>query len=130
MEVSLKALGAQLKYTRTIQEISWIHLRSPFFFFFFFFNYFTSFKWLFFFFFYLLSVLTLLFTYVLYRKILNGMSGKLQFCRSAMLLKTSTDGLVGMILPHLYAMHVLKSDWSRNVRIVVHSIQHNVIWKI
>jgi hypothetical protein len=47
-----------------------------------------------------------------------------------MLLKTSTDGLVGMILPHLYAMHVLKSDWSRNVRIVVHSIQHNVIWKI
>ena len=59
-------------------------------------------------FFYLLSVLTQLFTYVLYRKIVNGMSGKLQFCRSAMLLKTFTDGLVGMILLHLYAMHVLK----------------------
>jgi hypothetical protein len=59
-------------------------------------------------FFYLLSVLTQLFTYVLYRKIVNGMSGKLQFCRSAMLLKTYTDGLVGMILLHLYAMHVLK----------------------
>jgi hypothetical protein len=113
-------------YTRDILDT----FKESFFFFFFFFNYFTSFKWLFFFFFYLLSVLTLLFTYVLYRKILNGMSGKLQFCRSAMLLKTSTDGLVGMILPHLYAMHVLKSDWSRNVRIVVHSIQHNVIWKI
>lgn len=41
-----------------------------------------------------------------YRKIVNGMSGKLLLCRSVMQLKMYTDGPVGMILPHLYAMHV------------------------
>ena len=50
------------------------------------------------------NVLFLIFSYVLYRKIMNGMSGKVPFCRSAMRLKMYTDGLVGMILPHLYAM--------------------------
>lgn len=98
-KVSLKVLGRN----PSIEEISWIHLRIHFFILFYFFYIFQMAN-----FFYLLSVLTQVFTNVLYRKIVNGMSGKLQFCRSAMLLKTYTDGLVGMILPHLYAMHVLK----------------------
>ncbi|KAF5470704.1 hypothetical protein F2P56_011201 [Juglans regia] len=39
-----------------------------------------------------------------YRKIVNGVNGKLLFCMSAMWLKTYSDGLVGMISS---AMHVL-----------------------
>lgn len=57
--------------------------------------------------FFLISMLTQLFSSVLYRKIVNGMSGRLPFCRTAIWLKMSIDGLVGMILFHLCAMHVL-----------------------
>lgn len=41
---------------------------------------------------------------------MNGMSGKPVFCKSAMQLKMSTDGLAGMLLPRIvYAYALFKT---------------------
>lgn len=56
---------------------------------------------------YWIPILTPLLSFVLFRKIVNGVNGKLLFCMNAMWLKTYSDGLVGMILTHLCAVHVL-----------------------
>ena len=41
---------------------------------------------------------------------MNGMSGKPVFCKSAMQLKMSTDGLAGIFFPHIFYAYALSKS--------------------